>query len=178
MGDVLPKQEEKLRIRKAWETGNRRSKMESRKGKSQNHPPRGAQPAQVWQKDLRGRHAGMSLPHPHCHRPSATLRTGFQVKLNWSWLDLVLKFLLSLPRTTPTPAECILFTQDKSYFDLLLAARGRSQEPSPLIMYLKIPSQMPQLFPRTHSWPCPQLSQRGPWKFSRKPWLKQATETI
>lgn len=46
-GDVLPKQEDKLRMRKAWKTGNRRSNMKSRKGKSQNHPQTGEQPAQV-----------------------------------------------------------------------------------------------------------------------------------
>lgn len=61
--------------------------------------------------------------------PASTLRTGFQVQLNWSWLDLMLvKVLLSLPCPIPELAGSIHFTQDTAYQDLLLGARGGSQE--------------------------------------------------
>lgn len=60
------------------------------------------------------------------------MRTGFQVKLNWSWLDpVLLKGVASLPCPIPGAAGSTHFTQDTTYWDLLLGARGRSPELSP-----------------------------------------------
>lgn len=109
--------------------------MESWKGRSQNHhhPPHPTP-------DTGAAASPDFIEGPKRHRrvaltPTAgasTLRTGFQVKLNWSWLDLVLlKGVASLPCPIPGAAGSTHFTQDTTYWDLLLGARGRSPEPPP-----------------------------------------------